>query len=153
MTEWFRGPKLAVYLDSQRVGAKMRVFRTTVAIALAAAILGGCHGSQFPEDVVPELASDSQSVILKVQNHNWADIIIFVVHDGRRTRLNSVTAAKNASLIIPFNMVGQAGNLQLVARRVGAYDRYVSQPISIRTGSTIVLTLESDLTRSSVAVW
>jgi hypothetical protein len=133
--------------------AKMRVFRTTVAIAFAAATLAGCRGSQFPEDVVPELASDAQSLVLEVQNHNWADIIIYVVHDGRRTRLNSVTATKNSSLIIPPNLIGQVGNLQLIARRVGAYDRYVSPQISVRTGSTIVLTLESDLSRSSVAVW
>jgi len=131
--------------------AKMRLFRTIVAIALAI-MLPACRGSQFSEDVVPELASDSQ-LVLEVENHNWSDIIIYVVHDGRRTRLTSVTATRNSSLIIPANLVGQVGNLQLVARRVGAYDRYVSQQISVRTGSTIVLTLESDLSRSSVAVW
>ena len=130
----------------------MRLFRTIVAIALAAIMLPGCRGSQFSEDVVPELTSDSQ-LVLEVENHNWSDIIIYVVHDGRRTRLTSVTATRNSSLIIPANLVGQVGNLQLVARRVGAYDRYVSQTISVRTGSTIVLTLESDLSRSSVAVW
>jgi hypothetical protein len=127
-------------------GAKMRVSRTTVAIALAAAMLPGCRGSQFSEDVVPELTSDTQ-LVLEVENHNWSDIIIYVV------RLTSVTATRNSSLIIPANMIGQVGNLQLVARRVGAYDRYISQTISVRTGSTIVLTLESDLSRSSVAVW
>ena len=130
----------------------MRVYRTTVAIALAAAMLSSCRGSQFREDVVPELTSDSE-LILEVQNHNWADIIIYVVHDGRRSRLTSVTATRNYSMVIPPNLIGQAGSLQLVARRVGAYDRYVSQTISVRTGSTIVLTLESDLSRSSVAVW
>ena len=131
----------------------MRVFRTIVAIALAAATLGGCRGSQFPEDIAPELAGDPLTVTLQVQNNNWADVIIYVVHDGQRSRLNSVTATKNSSIVIPPNMIGQVGNLQLVARRVGGNDRYVSQPISVRTGTTIVLTLESDLRRSSVAVW
>lgn len=130
----------------------MRVFKTTVAIALAAAI-AACRGSQFPEDVRPQLVSDTQSVILEVQNHNWADMIIYVVHDGRRTRLNTVTATQNSSLTIPPNMIGQVGNLQLIARRVGANDRYISPSISVRTGSTVVLTLESNLRRSSVAVW
>ena len=133
-------------------GAKMRMYRTTVAIALAAATLSGCRGSQFSEDLVPELNSDSK-LVLEVENHNWSDIIIYLVRDGRRTRLTSVTATKNYSMVLPSNMIGQVGNVQLVARRVGAYDRYVSQPISLRTGSTIVLTLESDLSRSSVAVW
>jgi hypothetical protein len=131
----------------------MHVFRMIVAIALAATTLGGCRGSQFPEDVIPELAGDPLTVTLQVQNNNWADVIIYVVHDGQRSRLNSVTATKNSSIVIPPNMIGQVGNLQLVARRVGGNDRYVSQPISVRTGTTIVLTLESDLKRSSVAVW
>jgi hypothetical protein len=139
-------------LNSQLPEANMRVFRMIVAIALAAT-LGGCRGSQFPEDVVPELAGDPLTVTLQVQNNNWADVIIYVVHDGQRSRLNSVTATKNSSIVIPPNMIGQVGNLQLVARRVGGNDRYVSQPISVRTGTTIVLTLESDLKRSSVAVW
>ena len=129
----------------------MRAFRTTLGIALAAAMLG-CRGSQFPEDMLSE-ASPTETVILDVQNHNWADVIIYVVHDGRRTRLNTVRATKTTWLIIPPNLIGQVGILQLIARRVGAYDRYVSPSISIRTGSTVVLTLESDLSRSSVAVW
>jgi len=131
----------------------MLVFRTTAVTALAAAILGGCGRNQFAEDLPRPVPFDSDKVVLEVQNHNWADIIIYVVHDGRRTRLNVVTATKDASLVIPPSIIGQAGNLQLVARRVGAYDRYISHTISVRTGSTIVLTLESDLTRSSVAVW
>lgn len=122
------------------------------AVALVAAVLA-CRGSHFPEDVLPDPASQAQPVVLEVQNHNWADMIIYVVHDGRRTRLNTVVATKNTFLIIPPNLIGQAGSLQLIARRVGAYDRYVSPFISIRSGLTVVLTLESDLRRSSIAVW
>jgi len=139
-------------LYSSRVGAMMRMVRLIAVPLLAAGVLA-CRGSQFPEDGLPEPVLDAQSVILDVQNHNWADMIIYVVHDGRRTRLNTVTATKTTTLIIPANMIGQVGNLQLVARRVGAYDRYISPSISIRTGSTVVLTLESDLRRSSIAVW
>jgi hypothetical protein len=129
----------------------MRVFRTVLGVTLAAAMIA-CRGSQFPEDGLADLSA-AQTVILDVQNHNWADVIIYVVHDGRRTRLNTVRATRTTSLIIPPRLVGQIGNLQLIARRVGAYDRYISPSISIRTGSTVVLTLESDLSRSSVAVW
>jgi hypothetical protein len=129
----------------------MRVLRTALGVVLAVAMIA-CRGSRFPEDALADLSSP-QTVILDVQNHNWADMIIYVVHDGRRTRLNTVRATRTTSLIIPARLTGQIGNLQLIARRVGAYDRYVSPSISIRTGSTVVLTLESDLRRSSVAVW
>lgn len=129
----------------------MRLLRITLGIMLAAAIIA-CRRSQLAEDV-PAEPSLPQIVILNVQNHNWADVIIYVVHDGRRTRLDTVRATKTTSLVVPPNLIGQAGNLQLIARRVGAYDRYISPTISIRTGSTLVLTLESDLKRSSIAVW
>jgi len=129
----------------------MRLFRIALGVTLAAAMIA-CRGGQFPEDVLAE-PSATQTVILDVQNHNWADVIIYVVHDGRRTRLNTVRATRTTSLIIPPRLIGQVGNLQLIARRVGAYDRYISPSISIRTGTTVVLTLESDLSRSSVAVW
>jgi hypothetical protein len=129
----------------------MLTLRMSLGITLAVAMVA-CRGGQFPEDVLAD-PSATQTVILDVQNHNWADMIIYVVHDGRRTRLNTVRATRTTSLIIPPRMIGQVGNLQLIARRVGAYDRYISPPISIRTGSTVVLTLESDLRRSSVAVW
>ncbi len=131
----------------------MRRFHTSVALVIAVAAISGCRHSQLEEDLAPQPAFGSEKVVLEVQNHNWADMIIYVVHDGRRTRLNVVTATKDASIVIPPSIIGQVGNLQLVARRVGAYDRYISQTISVRTGSTIVLTLESNLTRSSVAVW
>ena len=129
----------------------MRVFRSALGVTLAAAMIA-CRGSQFPEYALAELSSN-QAVILDVRNNNWADAIIYIVHDGRRTRLNTVRATRTTSLVIPPNMIGQAGILQLIARRVGAYDRYISPSISIRTGSTVVLTLESDLRRSTVAVW
>jgi hypothetical protein len=129
----------------------MGVFRTALGVSLAAAMIA-CRGSQFPEDALAQLSSN-ETVILDVRNNNWADAIIYIVHDGRRTRLNTVRATRTTSLVIPPNMIGQAGNLQLIARRVGAYDRYISPSISIRTGSTVVLTLESDLRRSTVAVW
>ena len=129
----------------------MRLIRISLGIALAAAMIA-CRGGQFPEDVLADLSA-TQTVILDVQNHNWADVIIYVVHDGRRTRLNTVRATEATSLVIPPRLIGQVGSLQLIARRVGAYDRYVSPSISIRTGTTVVLTLESDLSRSSVAVW
>ena len=96
----------AVYWNLQQAGAKMRVFRTTVVLAVAAAMLGGCRRSQLVEDLAPQLAPDTQTVILEVQNHNWSDIIIYVVHDGRRTRLNVVTATKDASLVIPASIIG-----------------------------------------------
>jgi hypothetical protein len=49
--------------------------------------------------------------------------------------------------------VGSLGVLRLAVRRIGGTDSYASEPISVRTGATLRLTVESRVATSSVAVW
>jgi hypothetical protein len=93
------------------------------------------------------------SLVLEVENHNWSDIVVYIAHDGVTSRFATVTATTNASLPIPPHLVGTTGVLRLAVHRVGGNDQYSSEPVTVRTGSTVRLTVESKLTRSSVAVW
>jgi hypothetical protein len=95
----------------------------------------------------------AEPVVLEVENHNWSDINIYIIHDGRRNRLTSVTAAKDTALAIPPQYQGETGVFSLVVYRVGGRDIYRSPAISIRTGKTVRLTIESSLARSSIGVW
>jgi broad specificity phosphatase PhoE len=99
------------------------------------------------------LAQPVESVVLEVENHNWSDIVVYVAHDGVFTRLTQVTAATNTSLPLPAHLVGSLGVVRLAVRRIGGTDSYASEPISLRTGSTLRLTVESRVATSSVAVW
>ncbi|HWL40000.1 MAG TPA: hypothetical protein VNO75_07160 [Gemmatimonadaceae bacterium] len=132
----------------------MRVDRTTLVCTLVTVTLIACSRARPTSDalLVAELTKP-EPVLLQVQNNNWADVIIYLVHDGRRSRLNSVTATKTSEMLIPAKLIGQVSSIQLVAREIGGRERYVTQTISVRTGATIILTLESDLRRSSVAIW
>jgi broad specificity phosphatase PhoE len=94
-----------------------------------------------------------ESLVLEVENHNWSDIVVYVAHDGVISRLTLVTANTNTSLPIPPHLVGSLGVLRLAVRRIGGTDSYASEPISVRTGSTLRLTVESRVATSSVAVW
>ena len=114
--------------------------------------------------------TDDDGLTLTVENHNWSDILVYVVHDGVKTRFVQVTATKSLSQPVPQRYVSSAGTVQLVAHRIGGHDDsftltgeynrteltrddYVSPTISIRTGNVITLTLESDLKRSTIGVW
>jgi len=95
----------------------------------------------------------AERVVLEVENHNWADVVLYVVHDGVQTRFTQVAAAHNLSIEIPPRLQGQMGVIRIAARRIGGTDSYVSQAISVRGGSAVRLTIESSLNHSSVGVW
>lgn len=120
-----------------------------VVASLLSACLGRHHGSE--EAPSPYVAPDP--VILEVENHNWADVELFVVHDGVQTRFAQVTAAHDVSIEIPAQLQGQTGMIRLAARRIGGTDSYISPEISLRGSSAVRLTIESSLSRSSVGVW
>ena len=103
------------------------------------------------EEAVP--ATTPETVVLEVENHNWSDVVLYIVHDGVQTRFTQVAAAHDLSVEIPARLQGQMGVIRLAARRIGGTDSYVSQALSIRGSSAVRLTIESSLSRSSVGVW
>ena len=133
----------------------MPVRRTTFALLLiAAAFMSACaRRHAFTEDPTPVAYSPTDSVVLEVENHNWADVVLYVVHDGVQTRFAQVAAAHNVSMQIPPKLHGQMGVIRIAARRIGGMDSFVSQAISLRGNSAVRLTIESSLSRSSVGVW
>jgi hypothetical protein len=92
-------------------------------------------------------------IVLEVENHNWADVILFVVHDGVQTRFAQVAAAHNLSIEIPERLQGQMGIIKIGARRIRGDDTYLSQAISLRGNSSVRFTIECNLNRSTVGVW
>lgn len=132
----------------------MSVRRTILASCLlAAAFLSACaRRSAIVEE--PALAtSPADAVVLEVENHNWADIVLYVVHDGVHTRFAQVAATHNVSMKIPPQLHGQMGVIRIAARRIGGTDSFVSQAISLRGNASVRFTIESNLARSSVGVW
>ncbi len=105
-------------------------------------------------------------LVLEVDNHNWSDVLIYIIHDGMRSRFVEVSAAKSVTERIPASLVGTDGMLRLLVhriggpdnsvitvRRTGASDDFLTPAVSVRTGATVSLTLESNLQRSSLGVW
>jgi hypothetical protein len=140
------------------VGENMARRRTTLASCfIVSGLLLACAGrhsvttteslAESPDTIAPE------PVVLEVENHNWADVILYVVHDGVQTRFTQVAAAHNLSIEIPPRLQGQMGVIKIAARRIGGTDSFVSQAISLRGNSAVRVTLESSLSHSSVGVW
>jgi hypothetical protein len=131
------------------------VARTIVAsyFVIAMGLFACARAHPVAESLVdsPILAPDP--VKLQVENHNWADIVLYIVHDGVQTRFTQIAAAHDVSMDIPPQLQGQMGVIRLAVRRIGGTDSYLSQAISLRGNSEVRFTIESSLSRSSVGVW
>jgi hypothetical protein len=140
------------------VGENMTGRRTTLASCfIVSSLVLGCAG-RHPVTAdslaaAPLETVASEPIVLEVENHNWADVVLYVVHDGVQTRFTQVAAAHNVSIEIPPRLQGQMGVIRIAARRIGGTDSFVSQAISLRGNSAVRVTIESSLSHSSVGVW
>jgi hypothetical protein len=120
---------------------------------VAASLLSACVGRHRASEEAPSPSAAPAPVVLEVENHNWADVVLYVVHDGVQTRFALITAAHDLSIEIPAQLQGQMGMIRLAAHRIGGNDSYISPEISLRGSSAVRFTIESSLSRSSVGVW
>jgi hypothetical protein len=128
---------------------RIRAREGLVALTLTAtAACAAARRAAEPDAVVPD-----DVLALEVDNRNWSDVLISVIHDGSRTRFVEVSATKSATLAIPPQLVGSNGTLRLLVHRIGGLDDFLTPVVSVRTGKTVALTIESTLERSSVGVW
>ncbi len=97
--------------------------------------------------------ASSESVPLRIDNHNWLDVVIYVVHDGQQTRLGLATASSSATFSLPEHLLGQGREVQLLGDPVGGHGAVSTETIVVQPGQSIDWTLETDLRRSFVGVF
>jgi hypothetical protein len=124
--------------------APSRRVLTLALIAVVSVACGGRHREQT------EPIAD---IPLKVTNRNWVDIVIYVVHDGQRTRIGTVTSATAHEFVLPARLLGQAHELALIGEAIGSRGIARTETLIIHPGQYIEWTLEIDLRRSTVGVY
>lgn len=126
----------------------MRNARLAVLTLMLAVTAASCsRGRKGESTPVP-----SGPVSLHVENHNWVNVVVYVYHGGQRTRLGMATGSKNTDLTIPYWVVGQVSSIQLIGEAVGSNDRVVTDAVSVRPWMRLAWTLETDLSRSALAI-
>jgi|SRR5712664_899592 len=100
-----------------------------------------------------EKAEPVSDIPLKVTNRNWLDVVIYVLHDGQRTRVGTVTGSSSQEFALPSRLVGQSHELALLGEAIGSNDVARTERLTIQAGQYIEWTLETDLRRSSVGVY
>lgn len=128
-----------------------------VALVLAAVCLttggGGCFLRRHRTAAHRQEPSSSTNVTLQVINHNYLDVVAYILHDGQRTRIGMVTGSTTQSFTLPRRLLGQVGEIQLYGHPIGSEDFALTEMLLVHPGQTIEWTLESVLRRSSVGVY
>jgi hypothetical protein len=115
-----------------------------------AAVLLGCAARSEDE---PALAEGNAEVALEVENHGWSDIVIYLVRGTAADRLGMVGALNTETFVFPYRKLGVGSDVRLRAYTIGGPRAFTSENVLIQPGQWIKWTLESDLTRSFLAVY
>ena len=124
--------------------------------ALAALLVGASACFIFNRgtaDPRPAVEAPAGEIALNVTNHNYLDVVVYVLHDGQQTRVGTVTGSSTALLFVPIRLLGIGHELQLQGRAIGSDAFARTQTLIIQPGQYIEWTLETDLRRSSVGVF
>ena len=134
-----------------------RVRQLRLHTALAALLLAGpaCfvfnRGNKTPS--VPTVEVAEGEIALTVTNHNYLDVVVYVLHDGVRTRVGTVTGSSSAVFFLPVRLLGLGREIQLYGDAIGNDAFARTERLIVQPGQYIEWTLETDLRRSSVGVF
>lgn len=135
--------------------ARARMLRRATALLLPVATTA-CfvfnRGHKPDEDSAISDAPESE-IALNVTNHNYLDVVVYVVHDGQRTRIGTVTGSSSTVFFLPFRLLGQGREIRLFGDAIGSDAYAVTDILVVQRGQYIEWTLETDLRRSSVGVF
>jgi hypothetical protein len=130
-----------------------RGFLLVLLSAGAAACLHAFNSAERAEPAQSAAAQAAEDVAVEIANHNWLDVIIWVLHDGQSTRVGTANATSSASFSLPARLLGQGREIRLIGHPIGGTRTVMSETFVVQPGQYVEWTLESDLDRSAIGVY
>ncbi|MBI2456031.1 MAG: hypothetical protein HY704_05045 [Gemmatimonadetes bacterium] len=133
----------------------MRLARTLApAVGLFLIVMGAASCSLLPwKRRGPALRSSASAVFLTVHNRHWLDMRVYLVREGSRFSLGTVSSLQSTTREIPASVLGSGSSFQLQADPIGSVRTYTTEPLNVGLGQRVELTLENNLSLSTVSVW
>jgi hypothetical protein len=129
--------------------------RSVVSLIIVGLVLAagtGCSRAVPGEGDEPEPVNPSNAVLtVRIVNHSQLDATIYLVHDGARDRLGTVTAASTSA----FSVRGRSlatGDFTLMADPLGATRTTSTERLNVFQGTEFIWTIEADFSRSSILI-
>jgi hypothetical protein len=129
----------------------MTILRTAALSVLAwLAVTGACRPKGEANGVQPD---PDTPVVVEVENHYHGDVVIYLIRGSERQRLGMVTALSTEEFSFPWRRLQSSSSTRLLAYPIAGRTAEASDPLQLQPGQSIKWTLESDLSRSSLAVY
>lgn len=97
-------------------------------------------------------ASEIGPIPVDVENRSSYDVIIYAVRGSLRRRIGSIAGVSHTTLTVPATFTVDRGVFAIAAVRLAGNESFVSDQISPQQGMRLVLTLQSRLVNSALAV-
>ena len=141
------GPSPVVAHDPELTVPRSRGRRLALmaCLTIAACHQGGGVGAAATE------SGWNGALTLRVVNHSWLDVTIFVLQGTHRERVGTATATSTTEFHLPLRRLTSA-DYRLFADPIGSRQTVRSEPLHAQDGDVVTWTLEDDLARSSIDV-
>ena len=127
----------------------MFLIRVLTASFLFLAATSACGSARHKASPSP---GDSE-ILLEVENHNWNDVVIYLMNGNQSQRLGTVSGVSTDRFVFPYRQIATGGKVRLRAYPVGGSGSFTSEDLLVQPGQGIRWTLEIDLSRSSMSVY
>ena len=129
--------------------------RTRIALLALLLMAPACFVFNRGNKATPAPALDvpEGEIALNVTNHNYLDVVVYVLHDGLQTRVGTATGSTSSLFFLPARLLGQGREIQLLGEAIGNDTFARTDILVVQRGQYIDWTLETDLRRSSVGVY
>ena len=125
--------------------------RWLVVVSLGCLTVGACHHSS---SVGAEAAESNYggAVTLRVVNHSWMDVTVYLQQGTRRDRIGTATATSTTEFHVPLRRISEGADYRLFGDPIGSRQSVRSEPLHAQDGDVVTWTLEDNLARSFVDV-
>ena len=124
-----------------------------VVVPVAASACFVFNRGHKPDDQSAITDVPESEIALNITNHNYLDVVVYVLHDGQRTRVGMVSGSSSTVFFLPPRLIGQGREIRLYGDAIGNDSYAVTDLLIVQRGQYIEWTLETDLRRSSVGVF
>ena len=115
------------------------------------ALLVGCAAKAEDQDAEP--SPSDREMALEVENQGWSDVVIYLVRGTAVDRLGMVGSLNTKTFVFPYSKLGIGNDVRLRADPIGGPTTFTSENLLVQPGQWVKWTLESDLSRSFLAVY
>lgn len=123
-------------------------------VGLAVAIAGlltACHHSGGVGQAAAGSAWNGV-VTVRVVNHSWLDVTIYVLQGTHRDRIGTATATSTTEFKVAIRSLTSGTDYRLYADPIGSRQTVRSEALHAQDGDIVTWTLEDNLERSSIDV-